>query len=600
MKIVKIAYGLVLALASILPAQYPTFPGCTDLKDSDFKEVKLLTLANDPTMNEPMRMDFHQDAQGNINIYWVERAGRIKYYDAVTKSMKLVGQLDVLFALESGLLGIALDPNFKANRWVYFYWSPKSPMVYRLSRFTIRSDNTLDLASEKVILDIPDTRVGINVHNGGSLHFDKAGNLWITVGEHDHISHEPSNYHNTTDRETSGEDEATDTYSLYGSVLKIHPEPNGTYTIPKGNFGEYWSGKFQQQGRTVLAKKYADTSLVRREIYVKGFRDAMSVQVDAKTGWAVVSDCGGQCHKIAPSYYCPTHGKTEKTMLITEPSFQGWNYFHADNHPYVMNKSQEKNPLAPVNNSPFRRGVDTLPPAVPGTYLYGLPKTLLVNNWICSVGGFVYRYDGKSPSTVKFPPHFEGRFFIKDLNQSFIRSIEVDSRGAFVKASDDLFTSVLTKSHSIDMRQGPDGAMYLLNYSTFQYTRDATTGLYRVEYTGNCKPASGCMTVGNPNYDPAARFHDESQCQPVGVLSQAFDRSAVEFQGRTVRVALRGGHWIEIYDVAGNRVFRKEGSGEAAYAVDLRDGVYFLRSNRLGAARKIVLNGPARRGVQSR
>ncbi len=587
----KITWAFVFALASSLLAQYPTYPGCSNLKETDFREVKLISRTEDPTMDEPMRMDFYQDDQGNINIYYVERAGKIKYFDAAKKTMKVVGELDVLFALESGLLGIALDPNFKTNRWVYFYWSPTTPKVYRISRYTIRDDNTLDLTSQKVVLDIPDTRIGINVHNGGALQFDTKGNLWVAIGEHDHVTQDAGVYHNTTDKETSDEDESTDTYSLYGSVLKIHPEPDGSYTIPKGNFGEYWSQKFKDQGRSVLSGKYADPKLVRPEIYVKGFRDAMSVQVDAKTGWAVVSDCGGQCHKIPPQYYCPTtHGKTEKTMLITEPSFQGWSYFIADNFPYAANKADERNPLAPVNKSPFRLGVDTLPPAVPGTYLYGLPKTLLVNNWICSVGGYMYRYDGRSTSQVKFPPHFDGKFFIKDLNQSFIRSIEVDSKGAFVKASEDLFTGVLTRSHSLDMRQGPDGSMYLLNYAAFQYTHDATTGLFKIEYTGNCKPISGCMTAGNPAFNPLAQFHDESQCLKVGIRDAHWDKSLIDFQGRMVRVSARGKHWVEIYDVSGNRVFIKDGEGQAAYGTNLVNGVYFLRSNLIRMAQKIVVN----------
>ena len=558
---------LFLAMAALAFGQYPTYPGCNDLKDSDFKETKLLSRAEDPSMDEPMKMDFYQDAQGNVNIYWIERGGAIKYYDAAAKTMKPVGHLEVLYTTESGLQGIALDPDFKSNRRIFFYWAPVSPKVFRISRFNLKADNTLDNASEKVILDIPDTRIGLNVHNGGALHFDKQGNLWVTVGEHDHTSHEPTYYHNTTDPETSGEDEAPDTYSLYGSLLKIHPEPDGSYTIPKGNFGEFWSAKFKSQGRNVLSAKYADPNLVRREIYVKGFRDAMTVQVDNKTGWAVVSDCGAQCHKIPACYYCPTHGKTEKTMLITEPSFQGWNYFIADNFPYAIDKADERNPLAPVNNSPFRKGVDTLPPAVPGTYMYGLPETAkrwpAGNPWICSLGGFMYRYDADNPSRIKLPPHFEGRFFMKDQNQSFIRSIEVDAKGAFVKASTDLFSGILTKSNSLDMRQGPDGALYLLNYAKYQYTKDETTGIFRIEYAGDCKPVA---------------------LAPSRIL-----RGAVAYRDRRISVSGNGRHWIEIDDLAGNRLYRRSGEGNAGYAVDLPQGVYLLRSNLETGARKIAV-----------
>lgn len=553
----------LLGAAAMASAQYPAYPGCGDLKDSDFRESRLLTRAEDPTMDEPMRMDFHTDDRGNVNIYFIERRGALKYFDAAAKSMRVVGRLDVLYAEESGLLGIALDPAFKSNRWIYLYWSPLNVKTFRLSRFTILPGNTLDPASEKVVLDIPDTRKGINVHIGGAIQFDAQGNLWVATGEHDHTNDAPSYYHNTTDKESSDEDESTDTFSLYGSMLRIHPESDGTYTIPKGNFGEFWSARFRQQGRNVLAGKYADPKLVRPEVYVKGFRNAMSVQIDAPTGWAVVADCGGQCHKIQATHYCPADGKSEKTMLITEPGFHGWSYFHADNHPYSMDKAGEKNPLAPVNNSPFRLGVDTLPPAVPATYVYGLPKTLLVNNWICSVGGFMYRYDAKNPSPIKLPPHFEGRFFMSDMNQSFIRSIEVDARGAFVKASGDLFTSFMTRSHTLDWRQGPDGALYRLNYAAFQYTKDATTGIFRIEYTGDCKP--------------------------VALKAPRLERPAVRFQGRTLALTGDGPHWFAVYDMRGSKVYGRTGSGPAEYALDLPDGVYFLKTQVPGSERKMVL-----------
>jgi len=563
----KTVIGIVFLIAGNLLAQYPTYPGCANLTNNDFQEVRLFSRAQDATMNEPMRMDFFQDSLGHVNIYWVERRGVLKYYDAVTSTMKVVGNLTVLFATESGLLGIALDPNFRTNRWIYLYWTPTTPSVFRLSRFTIRTDNTLDLASQRVVLDIPDTRININVHNGGALQFDKWGHLWITIGEHDHIDFDPAIYHDVTDRERSGEDEATDTHSLYGSVLRIHPESDGSYTIPTGNFGEYWSAKFRSQGRTVLGAKYADTSLVRPEVYVKGFRDVMSVQPDPKTGWIVVSDCGGQCHKISPRYYCPLDGKTEKAMLITEPGFHGWNYFFANNFPFALNKADEKNPLIPVNNSPFRRGVDTLPPAIPGTYLYGLPTVQFNNNWICGTGGYMYRYDGNNPSPIKFPPHFEGKFFMSDLNQAFIRSIEVDTNGSFVRATSDLFTSFRTKSMTMDLRQGPDGAMYLLNYAVNQYTNDATTGIYRIEYTGTCRPS-------------------------VAIGITPFDRSIVDFQNHTVRISSMGRHSFVIYNVAGKPVFARAGFGRAEYKPDLTHGVYFLKTSLTSSARKIVVKDP--------
>jgi glucose/arabinose dehydrogenase len=544
---------LILIICSILKAQYPTYSECSDLTDADFEEVTLFSLVDDASLAEPMRKDFYVDEDGDVNVYFVEREGKMKYYDAGEDALSVVGELDVWFSTETGLLGIALDPDFNTNRWVYLFYMPTSPNVFRIARFVItEADNTLDLASETIIMDVPDTRQGLAVHTGGGLYFDHKGDLWVTMGEHDHASHVPSDYHSTTNKESSNEDCSSDTYSLYGSILRIHPQPDGSYTIPEGNFGEYWSQKFESEGRTLLAEKYADTDLVRPEIWAKGFRNPMSVQVDPVTGWVAVSECGGQCHKINPAYYCPEHGKSEKHMLITEPSFQGWSYFHADNHPYVMSADLEKDPMTPVNNSPFRLGVDTLPPAVPATYFYGLPDNLIVNNWICSVGGYTYRYDGSNPSPNKFPPHFDGKFLISDLNQSFIRLIEVDDNGQMVSASDDLFTSILTISHTMDLRQGPDGSMYLLNYSQFQYTIDLTTGLYKINYTGDCAPVS------------IKRDGDGSR--------------GLVFQNNGY-INAQGPYTAEFYGINGEKVFTFRGTGKQRIPSErlARPGVYQIK-----------------------
>jgi hypothetical protein len=139
------------------------------------------------------------------------------------------------------------------------------------------------------------------------------------------------------------------------------------------------------------------------------------------------------------------------------------------------------------------------------------------------------------------------------------------------------------------MRQGPDGAMYLLNYAKFQYTKDETTGIFRIEYAGNCKPVVGCMTKTDPGYNPLANFQDSSLCQSVGLRNAESGDAALRIQGRTVRIAAMGRHRIDLYDIAGNRVYAKAGNGPAAYQVDLPQGVYFLKSNFLGADRKMII-----------
>src|SRR6187402_3897239 len=86
---------------------------------------------------------------------------------------------------ERGLLGIAFDPNFATNQFVYVYYTTSaSPIHNRVSRFTASSANP-DVAaagSEVQILNLPNLSSATN-HNGGAIHFGTDGKLYIAVGE---------------------------------------------------------------------------------------------------------------------------------------------------------------------------------------------------------------------------------------------------------------------------------------------------------------------------------------------------------------------------------------------------------------------------------
>ncbi len=81
---------------------------------------------------------------------------------------------------ERGLLGVAADPSFATNGFIYLYYTvPGSPAHNRVSRFTMTGDTA---ASEVVLLDLDNLSSATN-HNGGALHFGTDGKLYIAVGE---------------------------------------------------------------------------------------------------------------------------------------------------------------------------------------------------------------------------------------------------------------------------------------------------------------------------------------------------------------------------------------------------------------------------------
>src|SRR5688572_8283165 len=86
---------------------------------------------------------------------------------------------------ERGLLGVAFDPNFSTNRFIYVYYTATTPAIHnRVSRFTASTSNpnVAEAGSELVLLDLNNLSSATN-HNGGAIHFGPDGKLYVAVGE---------------------------------------------------------------------------------------------------------------------------------------------------------------------------------------------------------------------------------------------------------------------------------------------------------------------------------------------------------------------------------------------------------------------------------
>jgi len=148
-------------------------------------------------------------------IFVAQQGGALR----VVKNGALLSQpfltVSVNSAGERGLLGIAFDPNFASNNFVYVYYTTSSsPIHNRVSRFTASAANP-DVAaagSEVQILNLPNLSSASN-HNGGAIHFGTDGKLYVAVGENANSSNAPSL--NTT----------------LGKILRI----NADGTIPSDN-----------------------------------------------------------------------------------------------------------------------------------------------------------------------------------------------------------------------------------------------------------------------------------------------------------------------------------------------------------------------------
>jgi cytochrome c len=504
-------------LFAIAPARAAfTADGCDDWKPNEFRYTKLVSRGTtDSTLDEPLKLATALRDDGKADVYFIERHGKVKRWDAGTNSVSTLLSLNtwtdspdkvdsVGLDAETGLEGIALDPDFGKNHRIYLRYEPWDKSVYRISRFELKGDS-IPLSSEKVILEIPYVREHTHLQpivlGGAGMAFDPDGNLIINIGANTELS--PSV--NEKYRDFSAEYTSSNLRNLRGAILRIHPDdsPQG-YSIPKGNFAEYYSDWFKQQGQDSIAKVYADTSQVKPEIYVKGVRNPYSLTVDPVRGWVSWGEFGPNRLGVV---------RIEEDNVVSHPVYGGYPYWSGKNeflldgmHPWADNKPD---PKSPVNNSVWNDGPKTLPPADTPRYAYSayLNSGFLVGNH--PTVGPIYHYDPQSPSGIKFPPHFDKAWFLAERQTKSVRVLKLDETGSYVIDSDMVSTSQ-DLSRPLDVEQGVDGAIYIVDYGDGWHLTSPNTQIGRIEYTGSCHPGVSVSTRRLPGRQPDIRIGSRS------------------------------------------------------------------------------------------
>ncbi|ADI03757.1 Glucose/sorbosone dehydrogenase-like protein [Streptomyces bingchenggensis BCW-1] len=493
---------------------------------SDYQQVQLATGPDE--LGEPMSLTVLPDR----SVLHTARDGTVRITDAVGNT-KVAGRLDVYTHDEEGLQGIAADPGFTTNRYVWVYYSPKlatpagdAPTTgtaadferwkghLNLSRFTLKSDGTLDLGSEKVALEVANDR-GQCCHVGGDIDFDKDGNLYLTTGD-DTNPFESSGYaplDERTDRnpQFDAQRSSGNTNDLRGKLLRIKPTADGGYTIPSGN---------------LFAPGTANT---RPEIYAMGFRNPFRMSVDKPTGTVYLGDYG------------PDAGSTDSNRgpsgqvefdRITGPGNFGWPYCTGTNtttetyteYTFPSGPSGAKYDCAggPANNSFRNTGLARLPAAKPSWIRYGgdagSPPEFGTGSE-SPMGGDVYRYDPNLDSSVKFPQSLDGHYFATEYGRKWIKAITVNGDGSPGSIEDFPWTG----TQIIDSDFGPDGALYVLDYGT----GGGNQALYRIEYVGgsNRNPVAEAAADRTSGQAPlAVQFSSAGSSDPEGgALTYSWD-----------------------------------------------------------------------------
>ncbi|MEE6283269.1 DUF1349 domain-containing protein, partial [Georgenia sp. MJ170] len=522
---------------------------------TDWNNYEKLLLTKDT--GEPIDLAVLPDSR----VLHTARDGVVRLTDPATGRTEQVARLDVYANSEDGLQGVALDPDFEENGWVYISYAPRemsgtSPsgvdypattpggsaperlpegadaetywdqwLGYNLlSRFRWDTEtSTLDLTTEQEIIKV-DAQRGQCCHVGADIVFDGDGNLYLSAGDNTPAGTPGANGYapnNNAPGMNPGLDArrgAGNTNDLRGAILRINvlddiapgaeTGPGSTYTIPAGNL---FTGEEYDEVR----------DQVREELYVMGLRNPFRIEFDVESNALVWGDygpdAGGANAQRGPMGYV-------EWQLTTEAMNGGWPYCHGPNDGGAYNEWDFATATpgdffdcdAPVNNSTWNTGLTALPPVTEPQIWYGdrvgdQPWDEMIQfstaGGQAPMAGPIFRHDPENTSTSQFPEFWDGKAFFAEFSMDYAAVFTLDeltSDGVVTDITNFLPNSHLTSvvqpiwDNVMDMEFGPDGSLYVLEYGDGFFRQNPDAGLYRVDYAeGNKTPQAN--VVASPN-----------------------------------------------------------------------------------------------------
>src|SRR5688572_11661979 len=241
-----------------------------------FQQVLVANGISNPTV-----MEFAPDGR----LFVAQQTGALRIIENGVLLATPAITLSVNSSGERGLLGIAFDPNFSSNNFIYLYYTLSSAANNRISRFTMNG-NTIVAGSESIVLNL-DPLSGATNHNGGIIQFGPDGKLYVGVGENANTAHAQN----------------LDTY--HGKILRI----NSDGSVPAGN--PFTSGTAQRQ-----------------RIWEYGMRNPYTLSIQPGTGRIFVNDVGqntweeiNDCTTGGLNYGWPTAEGNSTNPAFTNPVY---------------------------------------------------------------------------------------------------------------------------------------------------------------------------------------------------------------------------------------------------------------------------------------
>lgn len=389
-----------------------------------------------------------------------EKSGRVRLFSqGVLQPTPFIDLRDRVNAFhDRGLLGIAADPGFANNGYVYLLYTyeddasqPSGTKTARLARYTAVGD-TASPASELILLG---TQVGASCnlfpagadclpsdspsHSVGNLKFAHDGTLFVTLGDGSHF-----------DRVDPGALRAQDLDSLAGKVLRVTPTGQGLSSNP------FWNG-------TAGAN--------RSKVWSYGLRNPYRFNLRPGTLTPYLGDVGWN--------------SWEEINVARPGANFGWPCYEGPD------RQPGYEPLAPCQQL-YARG----PSAV----------TMPLHAWRADVGHTAT--GGTFLTGTSYPPDYQGAYFFGDFTAGWINTLRVDGEDRLVSGS---VTGFATEEEGlVDLELGPDGMLHELNIYAGELRRFRFTPI-------NLPPRAVASADPSEGYPPLrVRFSSAGTGDPDG------------------------------------------------------------------------------------
>ena len=335
--------ALLLGLAVSISAQDKTFPRA-------LPKIELEKVLPELKLDRPLWMQ--EFIPGRFHV--VEQRGRITSVAKNSNGANATEFLNIVdrkpfVGNEEGLLGLAFHPGVATNRLFYIYYTGHNPRRSIISEFKIGADDKAEIASERVVMEIPQPYEN---HNGGQISFGPDGFLYITLGDGG-AGNDPHN---------NGQNMA----ALLGKILRIDVNTRATLNKQQLGYGIPTDNPFVDQ-------PYG----IRPEIWAYGLRNVWRFSWDRETGELYAGEVG--------------QNLWEEVNIITKGGNYGWCVREAF-HPFKPGPKEGKydEPIAEYPHDPRTASQSPFPhegfglsitggyvyrgtkqPALRGVYVYG-------------------------------------------------------------------------------------------------------------------------------------------------------------------------------------------------------------------------------------